>query len=121
MFCRKVEQSPTKVSWFSTIGNPGSIPTVTIDGNSGAYPGFFLPMRNVIIQNMIFQNLTARGGNGGDGGGAGGGAVVTTSFSNGIDGNLELLAMAAAVVVEVNTTYMIPTVMLMLNLNPIIL
>ncbi|HEV2601772.1 MAG TPA: hypothetical protein VGT41_05790 [Candidatus Babeliales bacterium] len=58
-----------------TIGNPGSIPTVTIDGNSGAYPGFFIPMGNVIIQNMIFQNLTAQGGGGGNGGGAGGGGM----------------------------------------------
>ena len=50
-----------------TIGNPGSTPTVTIDGNSGAYSGFFIPMGNVTIQNMIFQNLTAKGGNGGNG------------------------------------------------------
>src|SRR5437762_2590393 len=50
-----------------TIGNAGSIPTVTIDGNSGAYNGFFIPMGNVIVQNMIFQNLSAKGGNGGDG------------------------------------------------------
>lgn len=57
-----------------TIGNPGSIPTVTIDGNSGTYRGFFIPMGNVTIQNMIFQNLCAKGGNGGDGiSGAGGG------------------------------------------------
>src|SRR6476660_8626299 len=44
-----------------TIGNPGSIPTITIDGNSGAYSGFFIPIGNVTIQNMIFQNLAARG------------------------------------------------------------
>jgi hypothetical protein len=65
-----------------TIGNSGSIPTVTIDGNSGAYSGFFIPMGNVTIQNMIFQNLTAQGGNGGDGisgggGGMGAGAAIT--------------------------------------------
>ena len=36
-----------------TIGNSGSTPTVTIDGNSGAYSGFFIPMGNVTIQNMI--------------------------------------------------------------------
>lgn len=57
-----------------TIGNSGSIPTVTIDGNGGAYSGFFIPTGNVTIQNMIFQNLTAKGGSGGDGiSGAGGG------------------------------------------------
>lgn len=58
-----------------TIGNPGSIPTVTIDGNSGAYSGFFIPIGNVTIQNMIFQNLTAKGGNGGDGTSGGGGGM----------------------------------------------
>ena len=44
-----------------TIGNSGSIPTVTIDGN-GAYSGFFIPNGNVTIQNMNFQNLIAKGG-----------------------------------------------------------
>ncbi len=58
-----------------TIGNPGSTPTVTIDGNSGAYSGFFIPQGNVTIQNMIFQNLAARGGNGGDGISGGGGGM----------------------------------------------
>lgn len=58
-----------------TIGNPGPIPTVTIDGNSGTYPGFFMPIGNVTIQNMIFQNLTAKGGNGGDGISGGGGGM----------------------------------------------
>lgn len=58
-----------------TIGNTGSIPTVTIDGNSGAYSGFFIPNGNVTIQNMIFQNLTAKGGNGGDGTSGGGGGM----------------------------------------------
>ncbi len=58
-----------------TIGNPGSIPTVTIDGNTGSYSGFFVPMGNVTIQNMIFQNLTAKGGNGGDGNSGGGGGM----------------------------------------------
>lgn len=73
-----------------TIGNPGSIPTVTLDGNSGAYPGFFIANGNVTIQNMIFQNLTARGGNGGDGIsggggglGAGGAIYVPQTFMNG--------------------------------------
>lgn len=58
-----------------TIGNPGSIPTVTIDGNSGAYSGFFIPIGNVAIRNMIFQNLTAKGGDGGDGISGGGGGL----------------------------------------------
>lgn len=73
-----------------TIGNPGSIPTVTIDGNGGAYSGFFIPMGNVTIQNMIFQNMTAKGGNGGDGIsggggglGAGGAIYVPQTFLNG--------------------------------------
>lgn len=58
-----------------TIGNSGSIPTVTIDGNNGSYSGFFIPMGNVTIQNMIFQNLSAKGGNGGDGISGGGGGM----------------------------------------------
>lgn len=72
-----------------TIGNPGTIPTVTIDGN-GAYSGFFIPMGNVTIQNMIFQNLIAKGGDGGDGisgggGGLGAGAAIFApqTFLNG--------------------------------------
>ncbi|MGZ6255023.1 MAG: hypothetical protein ACXWL5_03480 [Candidatus Chromulinivorax sp.] len=58
-----------------TIGNSGSIPTVTIDGNNGTYPGFFIPMGNVTIQNINFQNLAAKGGNGGDGISGGGGGM----------------------------------------------
>jgi hypothetical protein len=58
-----------------TIGNTGSTPTVTIDGNNGAYSGFFIPMGNVTIQNMIFQNLCAKGGDGGDGISGGGGGM----------------------------------------------
>ncbi len=58
-----------------TIGNPGSIPTVTIDGNNGAYSGFFIPIGTVTIQNMIFQNLSAKGGDGGDGISGGGGGM----------------------------------------------
>jgi hypothetical protein len=58
-----------------TIGNSGSTPTVTIDGNSGAYSGFFIPMGNVTIQNVAFQNLTAKGGNGGNGISGGGGGM----------------------------------------------
>ncbi len=58
-----------------TIGNSGSTATVTIDGNSGAYSGFFIPMGNVTIQNINFQNLTAKGGDGGDGISGGGGGL----------------------------------------------
>ena len=68
-----INNSPNPVN--VTIGNPGPVPTVTIDGNSGAYSGFFIPMGNVTIQNMTFQNLTARGGNGGDGISGGGGGL----------------------------------------------
>jgi hypothetical protein len=81
-----------------TIGNPGSTSTVTIDGNSGAYSGFFIPIGNVIIQNMVFQNLTAQGGNGGDGisGGGGGmgagGAIYTPQiFLNGSNPSVTLI------------------------------
>ena len=81
-----------------TIGNPGSTPTVTIDGNGGAYSGFFIPTGNVTIQNMIFQNLTARGGNGGNGisgggggMGAGGAIYAPRSFLNGSNPAITLL------------------------------
>lgn len=57
-----------------SIGNPGTIPTVTIDGGN-AYSGFFLPKGSVTIQNMIFQNLVAKGGDGGDGISGGGGGM----------------------------------------------
>lgn len=79
-----------------TIGNPGSIATVTIDGGS-AYSGFFIPMGNVTIQNMIFQNLIAKGGNGGDGIsggggglGAGGGIYAPQAFLNGSNPSITL-------------------------------
>lgn len=68
-----INNSPNPVN--ITIGNSGSIPTVIIDGNSGAYPGFFIPVGNVTIQNMIFQNLIAKGGDGGDGISGGGGGL----------------------------------------------
>jgi hypothetical protein len=58
-----------------TIGNSGSAPTIIIDGNSGAYSGFFIPTGNVTIQNIVFQNLSAQGGNGGDGIAGGGGGM----------------------------------------------
>lgn len=81
-----------------TIGNPGPIPTVTIDGNSGAYSGFFIPTGNVMIQNMIFQNLAAKGGNGGDGisgagggMGAGGAIYAPQSFLNGSNPSITLI------------------------------
>lgn len=56
-----------------TIGNSDSI--VTIDGNNGSYRGFFIPMGNVTIQNMTFQNLSAKGGTGGNGISGGGGGL----------------------------------------------
>jgi hypothetical protein len=81
-----------------TIGNAGSTPTVTIDGNSGAYSGFFIPIGNVTIQNMNFQNLTAKGGNGGDGisgggggMGAGGAIYAPQSFLNGSNPSVTLV------------------------------
>lgn len=81
-----------------TIGNPGSIITVTIDGNGGAYSGFFIPMGNVTIQNMNFQNLTAQGGKGGDGIsggggglGAGGAIYAPQAFLNGSNPNITLI------------------------------
>lgn len=57
-----------------TIGNSGSIPTVMLDGSS-AYSGLFIPMGSVTIQNMIFQNFIARGGDGGNGISGGGGGM----------------------------------------------
>jgi len=81
-----------------TIGNSGSIATVTIDGNNGTYSGFFIPMGNVTIQNMIFQNLTAKGGNGGNGISAGGGGLgaggaiyAPQSFLNGSNPSVILM------------------------------
>ena len=94
-----INNSPNPVN--ITIGNPGSTPTVTIDGNSGAYPGFFIAMGNVTIQNMIFQNLTAKGGNGGDGisgggggMGAGGAIYAPQSFLNGSNPSIVLINVA---------------------------
>ncbi|MBN8554335.1 MAG: hypothetical protein J0L93_02730, partial [Deltaproteobacteria bacterium] len=57
-----------------TIGNSGSTPTVTIDG-ANTYSGFFIPIGTVTIQNMIFQNMLAKGGDGGDGIAGGGGGL----------------------------------------------
>lgn len=81
-----------------TIGNTGTTPTVTLDGNSGAYSGFFIPMGNVTIQNMIFQNFTAKGGDGGSGMsgggggmGAGGAIYVPKTFLNGFDPSVTLI------------------------------
>jgi hypothetical protein len=91
-----INNSPNSVN--ITIGNPGSTPTVTIDGNNGAYSGFFIPMGNVIVQNMTFQNLTAQGGNGGDGisgggggMGAGGAIYAPQSFLNGSNPSITLI------------------------------
>lgn len=90
-----INNSPNPVN--ITIGNTGSLPTVIIDGNN-AYSGFFIPIGNVTIQNMTFQNLLAKGGNGGDGisGGGGGmgagGAIYTPrSFLNGSNPAVTLL------------------------------
>lgn len=81
-----------------TIGNGGSIPTVTIDGNMGAYSGFFIPNGEVTIQNMIFQNMTATGGQGGNGTsgggggmGAGGAIYAPQFFLNGSNPSLTLM------------------------------
>jgi hypothetical protein len=80
------------------IGNPNPAVAVTIDGNSGAYRGFFIPTGNVTIQNMNFQNMTAKGGNGGDGisgggggMGAGGAIYAPQSFLNGSNPSVTLI------------------------------
>lgn len=80
-----------------TIGNAGSTPTVTIDGN-GVYPGFFMPRGNVIVQNIVFQNLVAKGGDGGNGisgggggMGAGGAIYLPQTFLNGLNPNVTLI------------------------------
>lgn len=90
-----INNSPNPVN--ITLGNPGSTPTVTIDGNN-AYSGFFIAMGNVTIQNMVFQNLIAKGGYGGDGIsggggglGAGGAIYAPQSFLNGANPSITLL------------------------------
>lgn len=82
-----------------TIGNANG--TVTIDGNNGAYPGFFMPMGNVTIRNMVFQNLAAKGGDGGSGIsggggglGAGGGIFIPQVFLNGSNPSVTLSGVA---------------------------
>ncbi|HEY1769727.1 MAG TPA: hypothetical protein VGG02_05680, partial [Chthoniobacterales bacterium] len=94
-----INNSPNPVN--ITIGNAGPTPTVTIDGNNGAYPGFFIAMGNVTIQNMIFQNLTAKGGNGGNGiagggggMGAGGAICAPQTFLNGSNPSIALINVA---------------------------
>lgn len=81
-----------------TIGNPGPALVVTIDGNYGQYSGFFIPTGNVTIQNMAFQNLTAKGGDGGNGisgggGGLGGGGAIYApqTFLNGSNPSVTLM------------------------------
>lgn len=81
-----------------TIGNSNPASRVIIDGSNGTYSGFFIPTGNVTIQNMDFQNLTARGGNGGDGIsggggglGAGGAIYVPQTFLNGTNPSVSLL------------------------------
>ncbi len=80
-----------------TIGNAGTIPTVTLDGNS-AYSGLFIAMGNVTIQNITFQNFVAKGGNGGDGiagggggMGAGGAIYAPQAFLNGSNPSITLM------------------------------
>lgn len=80
-----------------TIGNSNPSSIVTIDGNGGAYSGFFIPTGNVTIQNMNLQNLTAKGGNGGSGisggaggMGAGGGIYAPQIFLNGSNPSITL-------------------------------
>lgn len=94
-----VNNSPNPVN--ITIGNPGSTLTVTIDGNAGAYRGLFIPMGNVTVQNMVLQNMTARGGRDGDGisGGGGGlgagGAIYAPQiFLNGSNPSIRLVNVA---------------------------
>ena len=91
-----INNSPNPVN--ITIGNPGTTPTVTLDGNNGAYRGLFIPIGNVTIQNIIFQNFAAKGGNGGDGisGGGGGmgagGAIYAPQiFLNGLRPSITLM------------------------------
>lgn len=81
-----------------TIGNPDPAVAVTIDGNGGAYRGFFIPTGDVTIQNMILQNMTAKGGNGGDGisgggggMGAGGAIYAPQTFLNGSNPSVTLI------------------------------
>lgn len=62
--------NPTNI----TIGNSGSIPTVTIDGMD-TYSGLFIPTGTVTVQNMIFQRMLAKGGDGGNGISGGGGGM----------------------------------------------
>lgn len=80
-----------------TIGNADPAVTITIDGNA-TYSGLFMPIGNVTIQNMIFQNLVAQGGNGGDGisgggggMGAGGAMYAPQFFLNGSDPAITLM------------------------------
>ncbi len=55
-----------------SIGN--SSHPVIIDGQN-TYPGFFIPYGNVTIQNITFQNMVAKGGDGGNGISGGGGGM----------------------------------------------
>jgi hypothetical protein len=91
-----INNSPNDVN--ISIGNPEAGSVVTIDGNNGNYSGFFIPMGNVVIQNMNFQNLAAKGGDGGNGisgggGGLGAGAAIYApqTFLNGFNPAITLV------------------------------
>ena len=91
-----VNNSPNPVN--VTIGNPDTASIVTLDGNNGAYRGLFIPIGNVTIRNMGFQNLTAQGGNGGNGMsgggggmGAGGAIYAPQTFLNGSNPSITLM------------------------------
>jgi hypothetical protein len=91
-----INNSPNPVN--ITIGNPDPASRVVVDGNNGAYPGFFVAMGNVTIQNITCQNMAARGGNGGNGisgggGGLGAGGAIYASqtFLNGSNPSITLI------------------------------
>lgn len=78
------------------IGNLDPASKVIIDGGS-TYSGFFIPLGNVTVQNMVFQNLVAQGGQGGNGisgggGGMGAGAAIylPQTFLNGSNPSVTL-------------------------------
>ncbi|MGH8092169.1 MAG: hypothetical protein ACREIF_01680 [Chthoniobacterales bacterium] len=96
-----INNSPNPVN--ITIGNSDPASRVIIDGNSGAYPGFFIAMGNVTIQNITCQNMSAKGGNGGNGIaggggglGAGGAIYAPQTFLNGANPSIILINVSIA-------------------------